>query len=66
MTHVSRGPQVTCDRCGDVLPVVPDGRGFPPDIAKRKLIRKCRAKGCLGIPIYAAGLSLTVRPEALP
>jgi hypothetical protein len=49
-------PAVTCDQCGDHLIVVPDGRGFPPDIAKRKLRKQCRAKGCDGEPQYMAGI----------
>jgi hypothetical protein len=49
-------PAVTCDRCGAHLVVVPDGRGFPPDIAKRKLRRQCRANGCSGEPQYRAGI----------
>ena len=49
-------PIVTCDKCSAHLVVVPDGRGFPPDIAKRKLRKQCRAKGCAGEPQYQAGL----------
>lgn len=54
---VTMRPTVTCDECGDVLEVKPDGRGFPPDIAKRKLTRQCRAKGCDGTPQYLAGIA---------
>ena len=50
-------PTVTCDKCGDRLTVVQDGRGFPPDIAKRRLRNQCRAKGCQGEPQYRAGIS---------
>jgi hypothetical protein len=50
-------PTVTCDACGDRQTVVPDGRGFPPDIAKNKLRKRCRAKGCAGEPQYRAGIS---------
>jgi hypothetical protein len=34
-------PIVVCKVCGVIQAVVPDGRGFPPDIAKRKLAKKC-------------------------
>ena len=49
-------PTVTCDQCGDRQVVLPDGRGFPPDIAKRKLRKRCRAKGCQGEQRYRAGI----------
>jgi hypothetical protein len=50
-------PTMTCDQCADHQIVTPDGRGFPPDIAKRKLRKRCRAKGCQGEPQYMAGIS---------
>lgn len=31
-------PTQTCKLCGRAEYVIPDGRGFPPDIAKRKLV----------------------------
>ena len=49
-------PTVTCGLCGRKRTVVPDGRGFPPDIAKRKLERECKAAGCPCKPQYRAGL----------
>ena len=47
-------PQQTCQNCGRVVQVVPDGRGFPPDIAKNKLKKICKAHGCVSNPKYTA------------
>lgn len=55
-------PTVTCELCGRRQVVRPDGRGFPPDIAKRKLKKICMANGCASRPAYRAGFVLT-RPE---
>lgn len=49
-------PTQTCQVCGDVEVVRPDGRGFPPDIAKRKLVKRCKAKGHTCQPQYLAGV----------
>lgn len=49
-------PVQTCQVCGDREWVVPDGRGFPPDIAKRKLAKRCKAAGHNCDPLYTAGL----------
>ena len=49
-------PTQTCLICGRSEIVRPDGRGFPPDIAKRRLIQKCKANGCPCSPRYTAGL----------
>lgn len=49
-------PTVTCQLCGRSRIVTPDGRGFPPDIAKRKLRRECAANGCACDPQYRAGI----------
>lgn len=49
-------PTVTCDKCGTQMVVSPYVRGFPPDVAKRKLRKACRAKGCDGEPQYMAGI----------
>jgi len=46
----------TCRLCGRQVVVTPDGRGFPPDIAKRKLARQCQAGGCPCDPQYTAGI----------
>ena len=55
----SSEPTQTCVLCGDVEVVKHDGRGFPPDIAKRRLIKRCKAKGCMSQPVYRAGLVIT-------
>lgn len=56
-------PTQTCQACGRVVVVKPDGRGFPPDIAKRKLIKACMAAGCTGYPKYQAGIQLNITNE---
>jgi hypothetical protein len=50
-------PTQTCETCGRVEVVRPDGRGFPPDIAKRRLQRACKAAGHASRPQYRAGIS---------
>ena len=37
-------PTQTCLLCGRQVVVTPDGRGFPPDIAKRKLRKACKSE----------------------
>jgi len=49
-------PTYTCQICGLQEIVRPDGRGFPPDIAKRKLKQRCKEIGCRCDPKYRAGL----------
>lgn len=49
-------PTVTCGLCGRVQAVRPDGRGFPPDIARRRLRKLCEAAGCGCDPQYLAGI----------
>ena len=55
---VVRGPRQTCTTCGDVEVVRPDGRGFPPDIAKRRLAKRCKVKGHISTPTYRVGFNL--------
>lgn len=50
-------PVQTCQLCGRVETVTPDGRGFPPDIAKRRLRKRCNANACPSKPTYRAGVS---------
>jgi hypothetical protein len=50
-------PTQTCLACLRCIEVVPDGRGFPPDVAKRKLQRICRANGHEAKPQYQAGVT---------
>ena len=56
-------PVQTCQICGQSVIVQPDGRGFPPDIAKRKLKRLCKAAGCVSNPQYTAGFGFGTRPS---
>ena len=51
-------PTVTCRRCRTVVVVAQMGRGLPPDIATRRLVKACTAKGCPCDPVYRAGLDL--------
>jgi len=51
-------PRQKCEKCGRIETVKPDGRGFPPDIAKRKLAKRCERDGHHSQPIYTPGLSL--------
>jgi hypothetical protein len=54
-------PTQTCQLCGNVEVVRPDGRGFPPDISKRKLVKRCKAEGCPSQPAYRAGFTFGPR-----
>jgi hypothetical protein len=54
-------PVQTCQICGQSVTVTPDGRGFPPDIAKRKLQRICKANGCACQPKYTPGFAFGPR-----
>lgn len=49
-------PRQTCRLCGRTVIVELDGRGFPPEIAARKLRKACRAEGCPCDPQYRAGV----------
>jgi hypothetical protein len=48
---------VTCPTCGETEVVTPDGRGFPPDIARRRLAKRCGHKAL--DMTYKAGVSIT-------
>jgi hypothetical protein len=50
-------PTQTCQVCGRVVIVTPDARGFPPNIAKRKLIKLCKNAGHDADPKYRAGIT---------
>ncbi|PWJ22796.1 hypothetical protein ATK17_3965 [Branchiibius hedensis] len=52
---MSAEPTVTCLTCKAVQIVTPDGRGFPPRIATRKLAKRCTAAGHACQPVYRAG-----------
>lgn len=49
-------PIQQCMTCGAVEHVTPVSRGFPPDIAKRRLAKRCEAAGHTCDPRYTAGL----------
>jgi hypothetical protein len=49
-------PIYTCGVCGGIEVVRPDGRGFPPNIAKRRLTKRCKAAGHTCEPRYRAGI----------
>lgn len=51
-------PTVTCQTCFSKVTVEPAGRGFPPDVAKRKLAKVCKAKGHESDPKYRAGVRI--------
>lgn len=50
-------PTYSCRRCGRVVVVRMTGRGFPPDVAKRELMRLCERDGCPCDPTYLAGMA---------
>lgn len=52
---MSSEPIVWCKLCRRILPVDCYARGFPPDAARRKLVKLCRASGCDCEPAYLAG-----------
>lgn len=58
-------PTYTCGVCGRTMVVRPDGRGFPPDITKRKLIRECADNGHKAEPRYQAGIIIGGPPGAM-
>ena len=51
-----REPRYTCGLCGYHVVVRQDGRGFPPDIAKRRLRKNCAERDCQCSPRYTAGI----------
>ena len=59
--EVRTQPTQTCQTCGNTEVVRQDGRGFPPDIARRRLEKRCRAAGHACVPRYTAGLVLAPR-----
>lgn len=52
-------PKVTCGTCGRFVACIQSGQGFPPDVAKRKLAKMCKAAGHVSDPSYRAGLGFT-------
>jgi len=59
--YLSSEPMQVCQLCGFSVLVKPDGRGFPPAIAERKLRKQCKAAGCECDPVYRAGFVLTFK-----
>jgi len=49
-------PTQTCQTCGAVEVCKPYGRGFPPDVAARKLAKRCKEAGHKSNPQYMAGI----------
>lgn len=58
MIEAGPEPTVTCALCGRRMVVQQTGRGFPPDVARRKLKKACVADGCECEPVYRAGVVL--------
>ena len=58
-------PTQTCQLCGRAVIVTPDGRGFPPDIAERRLRKLCKPNGCPSSPKYRAGLKIGPPPHGM-
>lgn len=56
-------PIQRCQTCGDYEIVRQDGRGFPPDIAKRRLAKRCKAAGHECDAKYTPGFLFTQRNE---
>lgn len=56
-------PTQTCKLCQRQVVVEQTGRGFPPDVAARKLKRLCEADGCPSEPVYRAGIIIGPRPS---
>lgn len=52
-------PTQTCKTCGRSVEVGFYARGFPPDAAKRKLQRLCKADGHAAVPEYRAGIAFS-------
>jgi len=58
-------PIQRCLVCGDYEIVKPDGRGFPPDIAGRKLAKRCKARGHMAELKYTAGFNFNIQQAGL-
>lgn len=49
-------PSQTCKTCGRFEIVRLSDRGFPPDRAKGRLVKRCAEAGHQSKPIYLAGI----------
>lgn len=54
--RVPSEPTQTCTTCGRVVVVVAGRGGFPPETAKRRLAKMCKADGHESTPEYRVGL----------
>lgn len=52
------GPTYTCQLCGVGVAVQMTSSGFPPDVAKHRLQRLCKLRGCACRPVYRAGVEI--------
>ena len=50
-------PTMTCQVCGRSMVVHQDGRGFPPDITRRKIAKLCLVDGHIAETAYRAGVN---------
>lgn len=50
-------PMWRCALCHRIQVVNIYARGFPPDAAKRKLVKACASNGCPCEPTYRAGIA---------
>lgn len=56
-------PTQSCIVCGDTETVRPDGRGFPPQIARNRLAKRCKDKGHRCQSVYRAGVTIAPSPR---
>lgn len=66
MSPPSPEPRQTCRTCGRYVVVNTAASGFPPDAAKRKLRKLCKANGHESDPQYTAGVTLAIVGEQGP
>lgn len=58
-------PTQTCQACGAVENVNWFDRGFPPDVAKRRLAKRCTAAGHTSEPQYLVGFAVGSRAHGM-
>lgn len=56
MSAIPAEPHQTCTFCGTFVVVEPTTRGFPPNVARRKLRKLCQAMGHESRPQYTAAV----------
>lgn len=52
-------PTITCIVCGSTEVVHPGDRDYPPNIARRRLIKRCKSLGHTCDPAYRAGFDFS-------